>query len=61
MIFSFNGETGCIKGSRSSFRVKVWKPRFQSVVLADNLISGMRLRDFCLLMEGAKESEVSIP
>ena len=21
MIFSFNGETGCIKGSRSSFRV----------------------------------------
>ena len=25
------------------------------------LISCMRLRDFCLLMEGAKESGVSIP
>ena len=24
MIFSFNGETGCTKGSRSSFRVKVF-------------------------------------
>ena len=23
MIFSFNGVTGCIKGSRSSFRVKI--------------------------------------
>ena len=25
MIFSFNGETGCIKGSRSSFRVNKLK------------------------------------
>ena len=41
--------------------IKVWKPRFHSVVLADIQLCCMRLRDFCLLMEGAKESGVSIP
>ena len=37
MIFSFNGETGCIKGSCSSFRVKRKDVKLDKSVIEKNI------------------------